>query len=206
VRLLRRDPLATVEVALHPPTGAAVTVLPAPGRDDGQVDRDRLELLVGLAALAVGDTSQARWPALREGLARLAGGIVAAGSEELPTGLVPLEPFGGRGHLALVSAGAHSDWVTRADVISGAAGTVPRLRSRPDHPGPSVELSALAAPLAVARMAGREERLAIGFGLEGLLAWHREADRRSPPYKALAFATAHMDGRLAELGLAWPPE
>jgi hypothetical protein len=205
VRLLRRDPLATVEIALHPPTGAAVTVQAAAGRDDRQVDRERLELLVGLAALAAADTPEARWPALRDGIARLANGVVAAGTEGLSPELVPLEPFGGRGHLALVSAGARSDWVTRADVISGAAGTVPRLRSRPEQPGPSVELSSLAAPLAVARMAGRAERLAIGFGLEGLLAWHREADRRSPPYKALAYATAHMDGRLAELGLAWPP-
>ncbi len=68
---------------------------------------------------------------------------------------------------------------------------VPRLGAHPGEAGPFREIASLALILAEAEHADRDQRLRLALGMEGILFWFRDSDRRAPPRNALAFALAH---------------
>ena len=197
--LFRRTPVAAAEVAIHGPTRAAVLLHPAPGRWPEHEPADRLGLGVGLAALAAGTSSEARWPPFRDALAVLAGRLASAGPGPLPGDLVDLRPLGGSGGLAVVPWEGPGRARVEVQLLGSQAGPVPRLADRPGESGPFAEVAALA--LLIALSVDREEdRLPLALGAEGVLAWFRESDRRAAPRNALAFALAHADERLKQAG------
>lgn len=86
------------------------------------------------------------------------------------------------------------------------AGLVPYLEAPSSPPGPSREIAgvALAIALAADAAADPDGRLAIALGIEGVLAWFRESDRRTHPRHAVTFALAHAQDRLREAGRPVP--
>jgi hypothetical protein len=186
-------------VAFHGPSRAAVLLQPAPGRWPAHERADRLALGVGLAALAAGSAPEARWPPFRDALAALAGRLGAAPPGALPGDLVDLRPQGGPGGLRVVPWEGPGRARVEVRLAHGRGGPVPRLADRPTRAGPFAEVAALALLIALA--ADRErDRLPLALGVEGVIAWFRESDRRAPPRDALAFALAHADDRLREAG------
>jgi hypothetical protein len=197
--LFRRTPAATAEVALHGPSRAAVRLHPAPGRWPAHEAADRLNLGVGLVALAAGSSPEARWPAFRDALAVLAARLAGAPAGPLPDDLVDLRPLGGPGGLDVVPWEGPGRARVEVQLLGSAAGPVPRFADRPKQSGPFAEVAAMA--LLIALSVDREEdRLPLALGTEGVLAWFRESDRRAAPRNALAFALAHADGRLRQAG------
>lgn len=190
-------------MALHGPRRAAVLLHPAPGRWPAHETGDRLALGLGLAALAVSGSSQGRWEAFRTALVSLASRIAPADGA-LPGDLVPLEGLGVPGALAVVPWEGPGRGRVEIQLLETRAGLVPRLADHPDEPGPHTEIAALTLLVALAADAD-PDRLTIALGIEGVLAWYRESDRRAAPRTALAFALAHARDRLAAAGRSLPP-
>ena len=203
--LFDRAPLVRAEIAFYGPRRAAALLYPADGRWPAHEDADRLALGVGMAALGAYHSTDARWLAYREALARVATGIVAAGDGPLPGDLVPLERLGAPGSLAVVAWEGPGASRLMAELLSSRGGLVPRITDAPGTAGPVKEVAALALLVALAADADAEARLALGLGVEGVVAWFRESDRLAPSRNALAFGLAHAAGRLSETGRSLPP-
>jgi hypothetical protein len=202
--LFERAPLVRAEVALYGPRRAAAMLHPAEGRWPVHEAADRLALGVGMAALPVHGSSEARWSAYREALVGVASGIVAAGGEPLPGDLVPLERLGVPGTLAVVAWEGPGAARVEAQLLLPRGGLVPRLADAPGTAGPAKEIAALTLLVALAVDGDAEARLALGLGVEGVVAWFRESDRRAAPRNALAFALAHARDRLGATGRSLP--
>jgi hypothetical protein len=203
--LFDRAPLVRAEVALYGPRRAAAMLHPATGRWPEHEGADRLALGVGMAALGAYQSPEARWTAYREALARVATGMVAAGPEPLPGDLVPLDGLGVPGMLAVVAWEGPGRARVEAELLAPRGGLVPRLADAPAASGPGREIAALALLVALAVDGDADARLALGLGVEGVVAWFRESDRRAAPRNALAFALAHARDRLGEAGRSLPP-
>ncbi|WP_217915018.1 hypothetical protein [Miltoncostaea marina] len=144
------------------------------------------------------------WDAYRRALAALAARLAAAEAGALPGDLIPLAPWGRGGVVSVVPWRGEGPARAAVDLLAARAGVTPRLAERPREAGPALEVASLAAVVALA-VDAPADRLALALALEGVLAWHRESDRRSAPRDALAFALAHAAGRLAEAGRPVPP-
>jgi hypothetical protein len=205
MRLFNRSYLVRARVALHPPARAAVLLDAAEGRWPEHEVADRYNLAIGFAAIASNKTDDRRWPALRDSLERVAEGIVGAGEGHLPGDLVPLEAFElPGGNLRVVPWEGPGRTEVEVELLKAPGGLVPRLSSDPKSSVPAIELGALATLVALAADGDADRRLELAFGVEGLLAWLREAHRGSPPRNGLAFANAHADERLREIGRTLP--
>lgn len=202
--LFRRSALVRAEVAIYDPRNCAATLEPARGRWPDAERADRIAVGIGTAALAVRHGAPSRTEALMEGLVGLATGVASAAEGPLPGGLVVLDRLGPGGMLMVVPWEGPGRLRVVTDVVGSARGPVPRLVDRPAEAGPALEIAALALLIAVA-VDVEGDRLALALGIEGLLAWYREADRLSPPGDALAFALARADARIREGGGALPP-
>ncbi|MGD9695013.1 MAG: hypothetical protein AB7V42_05060 [Thermoleophilia bacterium] len=199
----RARALAGVRVTLYEADRAAAMLNAAEGRWPDHERADRVCLGVGLAACATQRCPDQRWPAYRDLLVHLAREVAATAGSPLPGGLAPLHDLGVRRTLDVVAWEGDGPVAVDAELVSSPRGTVPRLvKPKEDH-GPVKEIAALALLIALAADAGRSDRLALAFAVEGLVAWYRDADRRSLPRDALAYALGHADRRLVELGL--PP-
>jgi hypothetical protein len=205
VALFTRPPIVRAEVALYGPRRAAAQLHPADGRWPEHEDADRLALGVGMAALGAYHSTDARWEAYREALARAATGFAGAGSEPLPGDLVPLERLGVGGALAVVAWDGPGAARVEAELLRTRGGLVPRISDAPTTAGPAKEIAALALLVALAADADAEARLGLAFGVEGVVVWFRESDRLAASRNALVFALAHAGGRLRETGRSLPP-
>ena len=205
MRLLRRPrPLVRAEVALYGPRRAAALLHPGDGRWPEHEARDRLMVGVGLAALAAFRMTELRWMPYRDALATLATRLARTEPGPLPGDLAPLDGLGQSGLLSLVPWEGPGRENVEAEIVPTHAGPVPRMSKEPESAGPVKEIAAVALLVALAADAGPDDRLALALGIEGLLSWFRESDRGFPSRNALAFALAHMDGRLRESGRAQP--
>ena len=83
---------------------------------------------------------------------------------------------------------------------------MPHLAASPDEAGPFREIATFALALAMAEDADEHERTRLALGLEGVVFWFRDSDRRAPPRNALAFALNHVDARLEEKTRGMHPE
>ena len=205
MRLFNRSYLVRARVALHPPARAAVLLDAAEGRWPEHERADRYGIGIGFAAIASNTTNERRWPALRDSLERVAAGVVAAGDGHLPGDLIPLDAFElPGGNLRIDEWDGPGRTEIEVELVKAPGGLVPRLSSDPKTGIPAIELGALATLVALAADMSGEERLDLAFGIEGLLAWLRDAHRGSPPRHGLAFANAHADERLREIGRTLP--
>ena len=203
--LFDRTPLVRAEAALYAPRRAAAMLHPAPGRWPGHERADRLALGIGAAALGAYQSSEGRWTAYREALTRASTGIADAGPEPLPGGLVVLDGLGVPGELAVVPWQGPGQARFHVDLLASRVGLVPRISEASQVAGPVQEIGALTLVIALAVDADAEGRLELALGIEGVVSWFRDSDRRAPPRNALAFALAHARGRLAETGGTLPP-
>lgn len=176
---------------------------PAEGRWPEHATADRLGLALGLAALAAGGSSPDRWEAFRAALGGLARRLAAAEPGPLPGDLVSLDALGAPGWLEVIGWEGHGRTSLEVELVSAAGGVAPRLSEKPDEPGPVREVAALVLLIALAAD-DDPERLVLALGIEGVLAWFRESDRRAAPRNALSFALAHVRTRLHEAGRAVP--
>lgn len=176
---------------------------PAAGRWPARETADRLALCVGMTALAAGGSSPGRWEAFRTALVGVASRI-ASSEGALPGDLVPLEGLGVPGALAVVPWEGPGRARVEVQLLETRGGLVPRLSDRPNESGPHAEIAALALLVAFAADSD-PDRLTIALGIEGVLAWFRESDRRAAPRNALTFALAHVHDRLAAAGRPLPP-
>ena len=159
---------------------------------------DRLGIVVGMAALAANKAPDSRWPALRTAIVELAKGINQSPSGPLPEDLVSLDEFGAPGELAVVEWQGEGRARVEVQLIKARAALVPYLAATPDEAGPFREIAVLALGLAMAEVASAHERTRLALGLEGIVFWFRDSDRRAPPRNALAFALNHVEVRLEE--------
>lgn len=203
--LFDRAPLVRGEVAFYGPRRAAAMLHPGQGRWPEHEAADRLALGVGAAALGAFSSSERRWGAYRDALARAATEIAAAGEGPLPVDLVPLEGLGVPGMLAVVPWEGPGRARLVVELLGARGGVVPKVAEAPGTSGPAREIAALTLLVALAADAGAEPRLALALGVEGVVAWFRESDRRAPPRNALAFALDHARGRLEGTGRPLPP-
>ena len=202
--LFDRAPLVRGEVAFYGPRRAAAMLHPGQGRWPEHEAADRLALGVGAAALGAFSSSERRWGAYRDALARAATEIAAAGEDPLPGDLVPLEGLGVPGTLAVVPWEGPGRARLVVELLGARGGVVPKVAEAPGTSGPAREIAALTLLVALAADAGAEPRLALALGVEGVVAWFRESDRRAPPRNALAFALDHARGRLEGTGRPFP--
>jgi hypothetical protein len=172
---------------------------PAPGRWPEHERADRIGLGLGLVCLASGHSADARWEAYRETLVSVAGALARATEGPLPGGLVDLGRLGVAGDLAVVPWEGPGRARVEEELLATKVGPVPRLSDHPDEGGPFTEVASLALLVALA-VDSEEDRLALALGVEGVLAWFRESDRRAAPRNALAFALNHADVRLRQAG------
>jgi hypothetical protein len=172
---------------------------PAPGRWPEHEPADRLGLGIGLAALVAGTSPHARWPAFREALVALARRLATAPSGPLPADLADLRGLGAPGDLRVVPWEGEGRARVQVRLHESVGGPVPVMGERPKEGGPFAEIAALA--LLIALSVDREaDRLPLALGVEGLVTWFRDSDRRAAPRHALAFALAHADERLKQAG------
>ena len=190
--------LLSGEILFYGPLRTAVRTHPAAGRGPKEQADDRLALVISLAALAANKAPDNRWPPLREAMVDLAKGINQAPPGPLPEDLVPLDQLGARGDLLVVDWQGEGRARVEVQVVKARAAIVPHLAATPDEAGPFREIAALALALAMAEEADAHERTRIALGLEGVVFWFRDSDRRAPPRNALAFALNHVEVRLEE--------
>jgi hypothetical protein len=205
VGLFDRDALVRAEIALYGPRRAAALLHPAEGRWPAHEAADRLALGVGAVALGAQNAPDERWLGYRAALTHASTGIAAAGSGPLPGDLATLEPFGVPGALAVVPWEGPGAARLVVEILPARGGLVPKATDAEGMSGPARGVAALALVLALAADADAEARLDLALGIEGVVAWFRESDRRAAPRNALAFALAHAADRLAESGRSLPP-
>ncbi len=190
-------------VLLHAPARASARLETGPA--DAQTDvAPAVVMGTGLVAAAHHRCPEPRRAGFAECLVEVASGIARAGAGDLPFALVHLGPLGVRDYLELVEWDESARGRIDAEVIAGRGGAVPRITAAPEFAGPSVEIAALALTAHLAGPADADLRMALALGVEGVLAWYREADPRTPPRDALAFALAHAADRMAEAGRSMP--
>lgn len=207
MRLFSPRPVLVVEVALHRAACASARVVGPQEQhpvDPGQAARAAL----ATAALAYHRVFDARRSGLEECLVELAQSSAGLSADHEAVRMVHLGPLGVSDFLVLEA------WESQpargrvvVEIVAGRGDRlVPRLAEAPDFAGPSVEVAALAAIQHVAGCYGDGDlRLALALGIEGVIAWYRQADRMSPPHDALTFALAHVGDRFAESGRRPPP-
>lgn len=198
--------LLSAEIIFYGPLRTAVRVTPGPGRGPEHEADDRLGIVVGLAALAANKAPENRWPALRTSMVDLAKGINQAPPGPLPEDLVSLDEFGAQGDLLVVDWQGEGRASVEVQLTKARAAIVPYLARTPDEAGPFREISVLALALAMAEDAPAHERTRLALGLEGVVFWFRDSDRRAPPRNALAFALNHVEVRLKEKAGDMHPE
>ncbi|MFP5451186.1 MAG: hypothetical protein ACLGG9_05480 [Thermoleophilia bacterium] len=204
--LFRAKPIVMAEVALLAPDRAAARVIAPGGAGDEVGPGERVRMAVGLVAAAHHRSPDTRVTGLEECLVELARAI--AGPDPAGPGerLVHLGPLGVRDFLTLDPWGAEPRGLIAAELVAVRGGAaVPRITASPAFAGPSAEIAALALAQHVAAGADADGRLAVGLGIEGVLAWYREAHRMSQPSDALTFALVHMADRMAHAGRSVPP-
>ena len=155
-----------------------------------------------MIALAAHGSPDSRWEAFRGCLADLARRVAAA-EGPLPGDLAPLERLGVPGALAVLPWEGPGLARLEAHLLATRGGLVPLLAHQPDEAGPHKEIASLALLIALAADAV-PDRLALAFGIEGVLGWYRDADRLSAPRNALGYAVAHARERLAGAGRPLP--
>lgn len=204
--LFRAKPIVMAEVALLAPDRAAARVI-APGGGSDEVGLgDRVRMAVGLVAAAYHRAPDTRIMGFEECLVELAQAIAAPAPEGPGERLVHLGPLGVRDYLTLEPWGAEPRGLIAAELVAARGGSaVPRITASPAFAGPSAEIAALALAQHVGTRAAADGRLAVGLGIEGVLAWYREAHRMSQPSDALTFALVHMADRMARAGRSVPP-
>ena len=203
--VIRRGPLARIEVQFPRPGTAGVRASFPGGGTGRPAQADVLDLVLGMLAWGVHGTDEHavrptadRIRAVATAIASSPDGSVADGTIEMPTrahGRVPVSP------------GQWDDSCRAAPVtvelVHSAVGPVPVRKGSP--PAPSLVLGGLAAAAWDARAAGPEGRLAIALALEGLIGWYAEAHRLTPARDAVASARIHAADRLRAAGHALPP-
>jgi hypothetical protein len=204
--LFRAKPIVMAEVALLAPERAAARVL-APTDGTGEVaPGERLRMAVGLVAAAYHRAPDSRVTGFEECLVELARAIAGTGDDGPAARLVHLGPLGVRDFLTLEPWGAEPRGLVTAELVAARGGAaVPRITGSPAFAGPSVEIAALALAQHVGEGADPDGRLAVGLGIEGVLAWYREAHRMSQPSDALRFALVHAADRMTRAGRVVPP-
>jgi hypothetical protein len=205
---LRGRALVRTDVALLAPGRAAVRMRPCPGRWPDHARPDRLVLAAGAAAWAIHRLPEDRGDLFMDGLRPVSAAIAGAGAGALPSDLVPVTGVGTGSTLALVPwddvrPGSRAHVAFHLD--DAPVGPVVVLRDAPRHPA-ALAPAALAVLLATAEAADAEGRLAIGLGIEGVLAWYRESHRMASPRDAVTFALAHARDRLAAAGRPAPAD
>ena len=204
--LFRTRPIVAAEVALYSPAQAAARLLPVAGRDAGDAAGDPILMGMGMAAVIGHEMPEVRRAGMWECLVEAASGIAALPDGEEPVRIVHLGPLGVREYLEVVPWGGPGRGRVAADVVAGRAGArLPRITARPAFAGPSAEIATLAVVCHVAAAAGPDERLGLALGLEGVIAWYREAHSMSPPHDALRFALVHAADRMQGAGRAFTP-
>lgn len=204
--LFRTRPIVAAEVALHAPARAAVRLDPAAGGEGGDAAGLPVLMGVGMAAVIGHEVPETRRAGMWECLVEAASGIAGLPVGQDPVRLVHLGPLGIPDHLEVIPWGGAGRGRVAAEVVAGGAGArVPRITDRPAFAGPSAEIATLALVCHVAAAAGPGDRLALALGLEGVIAWYREAHPMSPPRDALRFALVHAADRMQEAGRAIPP-
>lgn len=198
--------LLSAEIVFYGPVRTAVRVTPGHGRGPEHEADDRLALVIGLASLAANKAPDNRWPALRTSMVALAKGINQAAPGPLPGDLVPLDELGAQGDLVVVEWQGEGRARVEAQLIKARAAQVPHLAKTPDEAGPFREIATLALAMAMAEDAPAHERTRLALGLEGVVFWFRDSDRRAPPRNALAFALNHVEVRLKERAGDMHPE
>lgn len=202
--LFRARTLVRSQVVLHAPSRVSARVVAATPEDSPGAGA-RVLMGVGLVAVAFHRAVGRGRDALGECLVELAVGIAGASDGELPFALVHLGPLGVREYLQVVPWDGDGRGRVDAEVVAAAGGTrVPRVTAAPEYAGPSVEIAALALVASLAEPPDGDVRLALALGVEGVLAWYREADERTPPRDALASALVHAADRMAEAGRVLP--
>lgn len=203
--MIRRGPLARLEVQFPQPGRAGVRASFPGGGTGRPPEADVFDLVLGMLAWGVHGTDEHavrptadRIRALATAIARSPDGSVPEGTIEVPTrahGPVP------------VLAGEWDDACRAAPVtvelVHSAVGPVPVRKGSP--PAPSLVLGGLVAAAWDARGAGPEGRLALALALEGLISWYAEAHRLTPARDAVASARIHAAERLRAAGHQLPP-
>jgi len=206
VGLFRTRPIVAAEVALYAPAQAAARLHPAAGSEGGDAAGDPILMGVGLAAVIGHEMPETRRAGMWECLVEAASGIAVLPVGDDPARLVHLGPLGIPEYLEVVPWGGTGRGRVAAEVVAGGAGArVPRITDRPAFAGPSAEIATLALVSHIAAVVGADDRLALALGLEGVIAWYREAHPMSPPHDALRFALVHAADRMQEAGRAIPP-
>lgn len=202
--LFRQRALVRASVILHAPSRASARVESADGGAPGA--GARVAMATGLVACAHHRSRGPQRTGFGECLVEIATGVAGTGTGDLPLALVHLGPLGVREFLEVTDWDEHGRGRVDADLVAARAGTVPRITAAPEYAGPSVEIAALALVAHLAAPADADLRMALALGIEGVLAWYREADQLTPPRDALTFALAHAADRMAEAGRVFPAD
>lgn len=202
--LFKGSYLVRLDADLYPPNRVAIRVEGKPGRWPEYQSGDRLTMAVGFCALASTKTAASRLEPLKLSLRNLATAIAQTPTGSLPRDVAPLDVFSVPGLLELVEWHGPGQVELEADLAKSATGRTPRMRKEPKTSGPTREIAALGALVAIANDASSDERLTLALGIEGLLAWYRQSEGWSSAKDVLTFAVAHTDERLRELGRSLP--
>jgi hypothetical protein len=202
--LFKGSYLVRLDADLYPPNRVAIRVEGKPGRWPEYESGDRLTMAVGFCALASTKTAASRLEPLKLSLRNLATAIAQTPTGSLPRDVAPLDVFSVPGLLELVEWHGPGQVELEADLAKSATGRTPRMRKEPKTSGPTREIAALGALVAIANDASSDERLTLALGIEGLLAWYRQSEGWSSAKDVLTFAVAHTDERLRELGRSLP--
>lgn len=203
--MIRRKPLARIEVEFPAP-GFAAPRVSFPGGGSGRPQAaDRLDLVLGLLASGVHGTAEGdvraaadRMRAVATAIAGSPDGTVAPGTVTVPTrreGIVDME--------LVPWSGARGGVTVTLDLVRSAVGPVPVCRS-----GSSSTMLMLAGLMAAcwdARDSGADSRLALALSIEGLIAWYAEAHRLTPVRDAVESARTHAADRMRAAGRV-PPD
>jgi len=205
VRMLRRRPIATIEVEWRDAATAASRVT-SPGGGTGRGDAaDHLDLVLGLLAWAMHGTNESDVRGAADRIRDLATAVAATPDGPLPPGAVRAATRS-RGTLDVeIVPWSGDQGLTRVqlDLVHSAVGPVPITKGSPA--APVLLLAGLVAGLANADGGSPEGRLALALALEGLTAWYREAHRLTPARDAVEAARLHAADRLRAAGRALPP-
>jgi hypothetical protein len=202
--LFKGSYLVRLHADIYPPNRVAIRVEGKSGRWPEYESGDRLTMAIGFCALTLTKSAPSRLEVLKLSLRNLASVIAQTSSGSLPRDVAPLDALSVPGLLEVVEWQGPGQVQLEADLVKSATGRTPRMRKEPKTSGPTREIAALGALVAIANDASADERLSLALGLEGLLAWFRQSEGASSAKDLLAFATAHTDQRLREIGRSLP--
>ncbi len=203
--MLRRRPIARIEVEWSDAATAAVQVtFPRGGTGRGNA-ADHLDLVLGLLAWGMHGMYESDVRGAADRMRELATVIATTPEGPLPGDAVRAATRT-RGTLDVeIVAWSGAAGLTRValDLVQSAVGPVPVTKGSP--PAPMLLLAGLVAALVSAGQAGPDDRLALSLALEGLTAWYRVAHRLTPARDAVEAARLHAADRLRAAGHALPP-